>query len=118
MPMNKKVIGISVISILLAVVIFIKRKDIFNSKKVLRLSISSEVDSFDPSQAFNDDSLKVLAQVYEPLYQYNYLKRPYEVVPLLAQGMPTVSNNGLVYTVKIKNNIRYHNHPAFETSTK
>lgn len=114
MPMNKKVLSICVISILLAVVIFIKRKDIFNSKKVLRLSISSEVDSFDPSQAFNDDSLKVLSQVYEPLYQYNYLKRPYEVIPLLAQGMPTVSSNGLVYTVKIKNNIRYHNHPAFE----
>lgn len=96
------------------IVYFTIGNEIFSSNKKLRLSIATEIDSFDPAQAFNDDSLKVLSQVFEPLYQYHYLKRPYEVIPLIAEGMPTVSSDGLNYTIKIKRDVAYHPHPAFE----
>ena len=43
------------------------------SKNELNLAISSKVTSFDPAVAFNDDSLTIMGQVVETLYQYHYL---------------------------------------------
>jgi oligopeptide transport system substrate-binding protein len=79
----------------------------------LRLSLDDKVESLDPAKSYSDDSLFVSAQVLEPLYQYHYLKRPYEIQPLLAEGLPQITNKGKLVTVKIKKNIFYHPHPAF-----
>lgn len=79
----------------------------------IRLSLDDKVESLDPAKAYSDDSLLVSAQVLEPLYQYHYLKRPYEIQPLLADGLPVFSDKGKTVRVKIKKNIFYHPHPAF-----
>jgi oligopeptide transport system substrate-binding protein len=79
----------------------------------LRLALDDKIESLDPAKAFSDDSLLVSAQVLEPLYQYHYLKRPYEIQPLLADGLPQIVNNGTLVKIKIKKNIHYHSHPAF-----
>ncbi len=84
------------------------------TSSVLNVVLENYVVSMDPAKAFNDESLKLIGQSYETLYQYHYLKRPYEVVPLLADGMPQVSNNGKTYTIKIKKGVVYHPHPAFQ----
>ncbi len=68
----------------------------------------------DPARAFNDESLKLIGQSYETLYQYHYLKRPYEIVPLLADSMPELSKNGKIYRIHIRKGVKYHPHPAFE----
>lgn len=78
--------------------------------KTLKMALSRPIKSFDPAIAFNDDSLKVIGQSFETLYQYHYLKRPYEVIPLLAEGMPKISSDGRTYTIKIKEGVQYHNH--------
>jgi ABC-type transport system substrate-binding protein len=78
--------------------------------KVINLAIDNKIKSFDPAVAFNNDSLLVLGQSLETLFQYHYLKRPFEVIPLLADGMPEISTDGLKYKFKIKRNIKYHNH--------
>ena len=78
-------------------------------KSVINLAIDNPVKSFDPAIAFNNDSLFVIGQSLETLYQYHYLKRPFEVIPLLADGMPEISTDGLKYTFKIKQNVKYHN---------
>jgi ABC-type transport system substrate-binding protein len=79
----------------------------------LRLSLDDKVESLDPAKAYSDDSLFVSAQVLEPLYQYHYLKRPYEIEPLLADGRPEIKNKGTLITIKIKKNVFFHPHPAF-----
>jgi oligopeptide transport system substrate-binding protein len=112
--MNKKKTSILLGIILLICGIFLLKNNLFNTPKKLRLAIASEIDTFDPAQAFNDDSLRVLSQVHEPLFQYHYLKRPYEILPLLAENMPKISKDGLEYTIKIKSNVRYHPHQAFQ----
>lgn len=79
----------------------------------IRLSLDNEVESLDPAKAYSDDSLTVSAQVMEPLYQYHYLKRPYEIQPLLAANHPTIEENGRMLIIPIKKGVYYHPHPAF-----
>ncbi|MGE3608726.1 MAG: ABC transporter substrate-binding protein [Bacteriovoracaceae bacterium] len=79
---------------------------------ILHLSLDNAVESLDPVKAYSDDSLVISTQVLEPLYQYHYLKRPYEVQPLVAEGLPVISQNGKLITIKLKQGIKYHPHPA------
>lgn len=85
-----------------------------NKPSLLRLSLDTTFDSLDPAKAYSDDSLVVSAQVLEPLYQYHYLKRPYEIQPLVADSLPQIEKKGTVLKIKIKKNIVYHDHPAFK----
>jgi oligopeptide transport system substrate-binding protein len=83
------------------------------SETSLRLTLDDRVESLDPAKAYSDDSLFVSAQVLEPLYQYHYLKRPYEIQPLLAEALPQITHKGTLITIKIKKGIFYHPHEAF-----
>lgn len=84
------------------------------SETSIRLSLDDKVESLDPAKAYSDDSLLVSAQVMEPLYQYHYLKRPYEIQPLLAEALPQVTQKGKLLTIKIKKNIFFHPHESFK----
>lgn len=88
------------------------------SETTIRLSLDDKVESLDPARAYSDDSLLVSAQVLEPLYQYHYLKRPYELEPLLAEGAPVITDKGKLVRIKIKRNIFFHPHPAFGDSPR
>lgn len=80
--------------------------------KQVHLVVNNLSKSFDPAIAFNDDSLVLMSQAMESLYQYHYLKRPFEVIPELADGMPKISADGLKYTIKIKSDVYYHPHES------
>jgi len=81
----------------------------------------------DPARSYSSNEYAFIAQIYEPLYQYHYLKKPYELIPLVAQEMPkveyldknfnkTLEKNSILYSryiLKIKKGILYQNHPAF-----
>ena len=41
-----------------------------------------------------------IGKIYEGLLQYAYLDRPYRVEPLLAEALPEVSEDGLLYTLQ------------------
>ena len=82
--------------------------------KILNMALTSEISTLDPVNSYDNVSGTVICNIYEQLYDYHYLNRPYELKPLLAEGMPTIENKGLRYVIKIKKNIRYHDHPAFK----
>ena len=88
------------------------------SPSLLSLSLDNAFDSLDPSKAYSDDSLIVSSQVLEPLYQYHYLKRPYEIQPLVAAELPLFEQKGLVLKIKLKNKIIYHDHAVFKGKTR
>jgi oligopeptide transport system substrate-binding protein len=89
--------------------LFINKNSFFHKKEnKLKVVIFDKFKTLDPAIAFSDDVLKIIAQSYETLYQYHYLKRPYEVIPALANGMPKISDDGKVYEIKIKKGIYYH----------
>ncbi|PHS72158.1 MAG: peptide ABC transporter substrate-binding protein [Cycloclasticus sp.] len=100
--------------------------------KVIYTSFTERPKHLDPAKAYSSNEYAIIAQVYEPLFQYHYLKRPYQLEPLLAKSMPLVSyfdKQGRLlskealaveiayseYTISIKNNIKFQPHPSFNT---
>ncbi len=81
---------------------------------VIHSVLPAKIGTLDPGNWESIYEHIVLAQIFEPLYEYHYLKRPYEVVPLLADGMPQVSDDILTYTIKIKNGVYFHDDPCFQ----
>jgi len=73
---------------------------------------------FDPVDAGDVPTANQVSNVYEGLLEYHYLKRPYEVVPVLCEAIPTranggVSEDGLTYTFKIRSDVRFTDDPCF-----
>ena len=87
-----------------------------NEPMELHIPLPMEIKGFDPSQANDLYSHIALAQIYEPLYQYAYLERPYRAEPLLAEEMPVISPDRLTYTIKIRKGIRFQDDPCFKST--
>lgn len=85
-----------------------------NGPRVLSLALDNQVENLDPAIAYSDDALVLSSQVLEPLYQYHYLKRPYEIEPLLATTLPTISSDLKTYRIKIRPNVFYHPHTCLK----
>jgi len=84
----------------------------------------------DPTASYSNNETPITYQVYEPLFGYHYLKRPFELIPKLAQEVTQpyyLDKNGnrlpdnapaeqiaqSVYDIKIKKGVLYAPHPAF-----
>lgn len=87
-------------------------------ENVFNLSLSGEVSTLDPANSYDTISATVVYQCYEQLFQYHYLKRPYSIQPLLADGLPKIDEGGTRYTIKIKKNVQYHPNNAFKGQTR
>lgn len=89
----------------------------------------------DPTSSYSSNETPFTYQIYEPLYGYHYLKRPYTLVPKAAievvqpsyvdkQGRalpadaPADQIAESVYTVRIKPGILFAPHPAFAKDAK
>ncbi len=74
---------------------------------------TSRIRGLDPVKAGDVASAHAIARIYEGLYEYHYLDRPYRVVPLLAEDMPEVSEDGLRYTIRIRRGLYFQDDPCF-----
>jgi oligopeptide transport system substrate-binding protein len=99
-------------------------------KSIFYTAFTERPKHLDPAQAYSENEYEFLAQIYAPPLQYHYLKRPYQLVPLAAAQMPSVSyldkkHRPLpdtapvekiaysVYEIHMKPNLRYQPHPVF-----
>lgn len=97
-------------------------------KATLYTSFTLRPKHLDPARSYSANEIAITGQIYEPPYQYHYLKRPYTLEPLTAEAMPDVmylNEDGQtvdessedvafsVYTIPIKNGLFYQPHPAF-----
>jgi oligopeptide transport system substrate-binding protein len=105
-------------SVILAVWLYTKRADKPQNKneKVLYTVNEAPIKGFDPVLSNDLYTTREVAKLYEGLLEYHYLKRPYELVPNLAVAMPTVSEDGCVYTFTIKNGVKFHDNACFPAS--
>ena len=84
-----------------------------SNKTVLHAS-SSQIRGFDPARVGDVASIKAMSKIYEGLYQIAYNKKPYTVIPLLAESLPKISDNGLTYTIRLKRGIQFQDDPCFD----
>jgi oligopeptide transport system substrate-binding protein len=96
---------------------------------ILYQSFSERPKHLDPAMAYSENEYAFIAQIYEPPFQYHYLKRPYQLVPLSAAKMPEITyyntQGGKLtkeaadekiafteYLIEIQPSIHYQPHPA------
>ncbi|MCO4754340.1 MAG: hypothetical protein KC478_07645 [Bacteriovoracaceae bacterium] len=101
------------LAVILVLFISCENRDEKLRENTLNVALSAKVPTLDSAHSYDTVSAEVVYQIYEPLYEYEYLLRPYTLKPLTAKEMPQVSDNGLTYTIKLKENIYYHHHKAF-----
>jgi oligopeptide transport system substrate-binding protein len=83
---------------------------------VIRAALGAKVRGLDPGDIGDTISSSVASQIFDCLYQYQYLLRPYELVPCLAEDMPQISPDGLTYTIKIKKGVYFADDACFQNS--
>jgi len=73
--------------------------------------------SLDPAHAGNVYAATLSVNLYDTLYRYKYLARPHELAPNLAAGMPEISDDGRVYIIRLRDDARFIDDPAFPGQT-
>ena len=81
--------------------------------KTLRVSFPIAETGFDPAPVGDIYSQYVNRAIFDPLYRYDYLARPYKIVPNAAAAMPQITPDGKTWTIKIKPGIYFADDPAF-----
>lgn len=81
--------------------------------KVLRVAFPVAESGFDPQAQSDLYSSQVMANIFEPLLETDYLARPVKFRVNTAEAMPTITDDGKTYTIKIKKGIFYADDPAF-----
>jgi ABC-type transport system substrate-binding protein len=82
--------------------------------KVIRHVFPAGEEGFDPAAAHDLYSGTVEQVIFETLLTYDYMARPAKLVPLTAEAMPQVTDNGQTYTIRIKKGIFFTPDPAFK----
>jgi ABC-type transport system substrate-binding protein len=101
-----------------------------SEQNVIYSSFSERPKHLDPVRSYSSNEYAFIAQIYEPLLQYHFLKRPYQLIPLIAEEVPVpryLNAAGEMlpanapekdiaiseYLVKIKQGVKFQPHPAF-----
>ena len=73
---------------------------------VANLAMIGEPQTLDPMASTADLVGTIMQHVYELLYTYDANSN---VVPMLAETLPTVSSDALVYTIALRHGVKFHN---------
>ena len=90
-----------------------KEADDAANENVWRRPLFTKLQTLDCGNLSDVYSIGVASQIYESLYDFHYLKRPSELIPLLAEDFPAISDDKLTYIIKIKKRILFQDDPCF-----
>ena len=82
--------------------------------KVIRTVFPVGEEGFDPAASHDLYSGTVEEMIFETLFTYDYLGRPAKVVPLTAEALPHVTDEGRTYTIRLRKGIHFTPDPAFK----
>ena len=91
------------------------------NQKVLYSSFAEAPKTLDPAVAYTTAEHIVTGTVYDTLLEYHYLRRPYELIPGLAESVPkaeTQADGRQVYRFKLRKGVLFHADPCFALSQK
>ena len=82
--------------------------------KVIRHVFPAAETGFDPAAVHDLYSGTVVQAIFETLLTYDYLARPSRLVPMAAEALPQVTDDGRTYTFRIRKGIHFTPDPAFK----
>ena len=82
--------------------------------KTLRAIFPAAESGFDPAVVRDQYSGHLIQAIFEPLYTYDYLARPVQLVPHTAVALPEVSADGKTYTIRLGKGRYFTPDPAFK----
>jgi ABC-type transport system substrate-binding protein len=77
--------------------------------------------TLDPQVAYSTIDHMVIGNVYDTLLEYDYLKRPYTLIPGLATEVPTpepLPDGKVLYRFRLRDDLLFQDDPAFELNGK
>ena len=80
----------------------------------LHVFVTAEIKSLDPAHAQDEVSNICVLNLFDQLYEYEYLERPFRLRPCLAEAMPEISEDRLTYTIRLKEGIRFVQDPCWQ----
>ncbi|MDR2787068.1 MAG: ABC transporter substrate-binding protein [Candidatus Accumulibacter sp.] len=78
----------------------------FAAPSAANLAMIAEPQTLDPMGTTADLVGTIMQHVYEPLYTYD---ANWNVAPMLADGLPAVSDDGLTHTITLRRGVKFHN---------
>jgi len=95
---------------------------------ILYTAFTEQPRHLDPAKSYMEDEWALLANIFATPLQYDYLKRPVQVAPFAASGLPKVTywdEQGrpvaassehiakTIYEITLRDDLYYQNHPMF-----
>ena len=85
-----------------------------DATKTIRTAFLVAETGFDPQATSDLYSDSVQRAIFETLYGFDYLARPYKRVPRTAVAMPDIADGGRTWTIKIKPGIHFADDAVFK----
>ncbi|MEO7105963.1 MAG: ABC transporter substrate-binding protein [Rhodoferax sp.] len=113
-----KLQGFKLISLLASGIVLLASPSAFaassaDMNKTLRYYFRAAETAFDPAKYSDAYSDSVMLQIFEALYDYDYLARPLKLRPKTAAALPEMSPDGKTFIIKLKPGIFFADDPAF-----
>ncbi len=84
------------------------------AEKVFRYAFQIAETGFDPVELSDLYSSNLIANIFDPPLSYDYLARPSKLIPDTLVAMPEISENGTLYTMRVRPGIYFADDPAFQ----
>jgi len=85
-----------------------------DATKTIRTAFIVAETGFDPQATSDLYSDSINRAIFETLYGFDYLARPYKRVPRTAAGMPEITDGGRTWTMRVKPGIHFADDPVFK----
>ena len=82
--------------------------------KTIRTAFIVAETGFDPAASSDLYSDSIQRAIFDTLYGFDYLARPYKRVARTAAAMPEITDGGRTWTIKVKPGIYFADDPAFK----
>ena len=89
-----------------------------DATKTIRTAFLVAETGFDPQATSDLYSDSINRAIFETLYGFDYLARPYKRVPRTAAAMPEISGGGRIWTLRVKPGIHFADDLAFKGSKR
>jgi ABC-type transport system substrate-binding protein len=84
-----------------------------HAEKAFRYAFQIAETGFDPAQLSDLYSSNLIANIFETPLTYDFLARPAKLIPNTLEAMPQVTENGTLFTMKVRPGIFFADDEAF-----